>query len=481
MASLPVTSPSDGKLLKTLEIDSAATLSTKIENASAAQRLWARAPHAQRVALVEAYANALKASRETLGKLITDEAGKTVKEGLAEADSSADILLKTIKDIALPEFNGMLRRKERDPLGVVGLITSFNFPLVVAHWSIAPALLAGNSVVWKPSEKTPLVALAAKEIFDSIAGPLKDLLQVTIGTREIGQALVAHESIAIISATGSVGMGKGIDATLEKRKTRPAPSILELGGNNGAIITEKCSPALLNLAVNGILSSFLATTGQRCTNTRRVIVHRTHYKEVVRLFREKLDSFTGSGAIVNPLGGASNEFGYGALIDADAFAIFERSKSEAREQGGEIFGGARILSQEYPDAYYVEPALVLMPMQTEVMHKETFAPLLYMTPYDGDVETACAILNSPENAGLVSAVYTQSQGEADRFAQASLAGHVLINSPRGTGTPAYGMGFGGNRDSGIGEILNTPDPLAAFSSPRHFRRIAQFKDVPMND
>ena len=480
-ATLDVTSPADGSLITRLTPDTAAALSRKIAAAANAQKRWETTPHAARCALVEAYSAALRTNREKLGGLITSEGGKTQKEALGEADSSADVLLKTIKDVSLPELNGMLRRKERAALGVVGLITSFNFPLVVAHWTIAPALLAGNAVVWKPSEKTPLTAQACKEIFDSVAGDHKDLLQLAIGTRDIGEALVENEQVALVCATGSVAMGKGIKASLAKRKTQPAPSILELGGNNGVIISQHSSPAHLQFAVSSILNSFLGTSGQRCTNTRRLIVHRSVYGEVVSLFREKLDVFVGSGAIVNPTLGASNEYGYGPLIDADAFARFEKAKADAKAQGGEVIGGTRLLAAQYPNGYYVEPALALLPTHTDIMHQETFAPILFIAPYDGGIDEAAAILNAPDNAGLVSGIYTQSQKEADRFAQLSQAGHVVINSPKGTGTPAFGMGFGGNKDSGEGEILNAADPLAAFTSPAHYRRIAQNKDVVMED
>ncbi|NBX03611.1 MAG: aldehyde dehydrogenase family protein [Alphaproteobacteria bacterium] len=478
---LKVFSPADGALITEIKTDSTATLSNKIAASANAQNKWKPAPHSERVVLVEAYSAALKNHHEELAKLVTHEAGKTNKEALTEVDGAADILIKTIKDITLPELNGMLRRKERDALGVVGLITSFNFPIAVAHWTIAPALLAGNSVVWKPSEKTPLVAQRCKEIFDSVAGQYKGLLQLAIGARDIGELLVGDERTALISATGSVGMGLGIRNILAARKTPPAPSILELGGNNGVIISNKISPAHLEFAVSSIMGSFLGTSGQRCTNTRRIIAHRELLRQLVESFKAKLDVFVASGAIVNPLLGASNDYGYGPLIDADAFNRFEAAKAQVLAEGGEIIGGARLLSAQYPGAYYVEPALALLPSQTAIMHQETFAPILFIAPYEGSVDNGIAMMNAPENAGLVSGIYTLSQKEADIFASTSEAGHVLINSPKGTGTPAFGMGFGGNKHSGVGEILNAADPLAAFTSATHFRRIAQNKDIAMDE
>ena len=175
-----------------------------------------------------------------------------------------------------------------------------------------------------------------------------------------------------------------------------------------------------------------------------------------------------------------DDFGYGPLIDGDAFSRFEQAQKKVIQAGGKILFGKRILVAEYPKAYYVEPALALMPEQTEIMHEEVFAPLLFITPYAGDIHAALKLLNAPENAGLVSGIYTQSQEEADIFAAHSDAGHVLINSPKGTGTPAFGMGFGGNKSSGEGEILNAADPLRPFTRDTKFSRIAQNKDIKMD-
>lgn len=475
---LAVTCPADGSTLAHLIPDSAQSIDSKMHSAANAQTRWHSLLRPEREKKLEQFAAALRSHREQLATLITYEAGKTPKEAMVEADGIADIILKTIKDASLPEFNGMLRRKEREPLGVVALITSFNFPLVVAGWTLAPALLAGNAVVWKPSEKTPLVATATKAIWDNTHPEYADLLQLAIGLRNIGEALVAHDVVAMVSATGSVGMGKGINATLAKKQS-PARTILELGGNNAVVISQHVTPAHLAWTAGALLHSFFGTSGQRCTNSRRVIIHRSHHGELIRLLTEKLAAFIASGVITSPLAGTSNDYGYGPLIDEDAFNRFEYAKSQARAQGGEILFGARLLAEQFPAAYYVEPALALMPEQTLIMHEETFAPLLYITPYDGDIHHAITLANAPANGGLVGAIYTQKQSEADLFATLNQAGHCLINSPRGTGTPAYGMGFGGNKDSGEGEILNSADPLAAFTRHTRFMRIAQNKDIAM--
>lgn len=477
---LEVTSPADGSVIAAIAQDTAKAVGEKITAARGAQKLWSGRLRSERIPLIKALSEAIKEQRDPLATLITLEAGKTLKEAYTEVDGSASILLKTIEDASLADLGNMERVKERPPVGLVGLITSFNFPLVVANWNMGAALLAGNGVVWKPSEKTPLVALAYYGVFRAIAGTQTDLLQVVVGGRELGEALVAHEEIDMISATGSVAMGKGIRATLGRKFNKGQKHILELGGNNGVIISQHSSKDHRDWAVQSMLNAFLGTSGQRCTNTRRVFIHRDVYDEVCETFKTALDAFIASGVIQNPLLGESNEYGYGPLIDAGAYRRFDRAMRMAEAQGGLAVLGQRLMKEEHPDAYYVEPALAFLPAQTAVMMEETFAPLLFLVPYDGGVEEAVKLLNEPANSGLVSAIYTQKQEEADYFARHSDAGHVLINPPKGTGTPAHGMGFGGNKESGEGEILNGADPLQAFTRDGHFRRIASNKDITMD-
>jgi aldehyde dehydrogenase (NAD+) len=228
------------------------------------------------------------------------------------------------------------------------------------------------------------------------------------------------------------------------------------------------SPSHLEWSLSAVLNSFLGTTGQRCTNTRRLIVHASMMDKTVAILSEKIASFV------------PEDFGYNVLIDGDAFARFEKAKQQALAEGGHIIMGARTKADIAPHGYSVEPALALMPKHSAIMEEETFAPLLFITAYHGDIAQALALVNQPANAGLVNGIYTQSQHEADYFAAHNLAGHSLVNSPKGTGTPAYDMGFGGNKESGQGEILNAADPLAAFTRPDHFRRIAYNKDIVMD-
>jgi aldehyde dehydrogenase (NAD+) len=463
---LSVQTPITGEPLATLARDTPTSVEQKIRQAEAAQARWAQVPYATREAFLKALAAETGKQEGLLAELITAEGGKIPAEGEGEVKNVGATITKTMKDA---EDKGT----ETQPAGVVGLITSYNFPLSVAGWTLAPALLAGNSVAWKPSEKTPLTALAFLSVFNEAAANFnrgqggevipQGLLQVLVGERDIGQALVASEQVSMVSATGSVGMGDGIKATLAGKTNQGLPPILELGGNNGVIISARNDDQHLDRAVSSILHSYFGTGGQRCTNTRRLIVHEDVYDRVMQLLKAKVDAFTVSGQIKEPVADQPNAYGYGPLIDAGAFHGMSAAMERARAEGGTIHGGARLMGDRYPHAYYVAPAIAEMPAQTPIMHHETFAPLLFVTKYKGGIEEGIRLVNEPDNAGLVNGLYSQSRLEQQTFAEANEARHSVINSPRGTGTPAHGLGFGGNKKSGEGKILS-PDPLAPFST-----------------
>lgn len=476
---LAVTSPATGDMVASLAVDDAASIAQKASIAREVQQLFSRLPRARRADCLRRFAEAIRRERMVLAELIMLEAGKTQKEALIEADGAADVMERTIQDCSLPDSANMIRCKERPALGCVALITSFNFPLVVAGWTLAPALLAGNAVLWKPSEKTPLTALAVLAIARQALGDFAELVDVVVGAREVGAALVSEPLIDMVSATGSVAMGRGIRALLAARSHPCSKPILELGGNNGVIISGHMTDSHSEWALDALLHSILGTGGQRCTNTRRLIVHISQLDNVCDGLMRRFESFVGSGAVANPLTGESNAYGYSPLIDADAYQRFELAKQSARHSGGRVLGGDRLMAEAFPEAFYVAPALAVVPAQSEAMLEETFAPFVWVCAYDGGIEEAVKLVNAPANAGLVAGIYTLSQREADYFAYHADAGHVLINSPKGTGTPAYGMGFGGNKDSGEGEILNSADPLRPFTRDTHFRRIAQCRDIPL--
>ncbi|MDX2073727.1 MAG: aldehyde dehydrogenase family protein [Alphaproteobacteria bacterium] len=436
-----------------------------IADARAAQEKLETLGRKGRESLLLAYAEALKNSQPHLVETLARDAKKTMKDAQAEVAASIDIIGKTVRDATLPDMGDMVRERRRLPVGVVGLITSFNFPMVVAHWNIAPALLAGNAVLWKPSEKTPLAAFECKKIWDAVAGDYCDALQIVGGNRELGAAMVADEAVDMISATGSVAMGEAIKKSLAAKKNNSVPPILELGGNNALVIGAQMNDDHLGFALGALLSSFLGTTGQRCTNTRRLIVHEQWCEKTVSGMERLLGEFIASGAMRDP----ENIYGYNALIDRDAMERFAQAKAQAAAEGGRIlFGGEG------------EPALAVMPSQTSIMHTETFAPLLYIVPYRGDIRDAMALVNAPDNAGLVNGIYTLGAGEVAEFILLNQAGHSVVNSPKGTGTPAFGMGFGGNKASGAGEILWGGDPLAAFTRPGGTRRVAINKLIPLS-
>lgn len=471
-------SPINGELLATLASDDGASLAQKILALKTAQRKWQALPRAIREAFLKHYAAAIREHTDALKTLVVIDAGKMFFEAAGEVAGSAAVLENTIAQTAKLEEGGEL---SRPALGVVGLITSYNFPLAVAHWTIAPALLAGNAVLWKPSEKTPLVALAIEAIFASAATSFADaeippqLLQVLLAGRDVGQLMVASDDVAMISATGSVGMGKAIHATLETRHTKPAPPVLELGGNNPVIISGELTDAERETALKSVLFSAVASSGQRCTDTRRLIVHDSQYDVTLAWLKKQEQAIIDKGIIGNPFDLAEAKESYGPLIDEHAYQSYVQALERSFAAGGVMHVGEatyqdmpdesayRLYADRWPNAYYPKPVLVEMKQQVPggLLHDETFAPILFLLRYS-DFTQALELANAPTNAGLVQGIYTHSRAEASAFAGACAAGHGVINSPTGTGTPAGGLGFGGCRDSGEGEILGL-DPLAPFS------------------
>ncbi len=464
---LGVHSPINGKLIASLRFDTQITFQQKINEAIRAQKEWSKLSLSERQDFLIHLAKTTEDYKKDLAPFITYEAGKVLKESEGEVSNIKGTIDTTIKNVTARNKEDSTREKWK-PLGVIGLITSYNFPLAVAGWTIAPALLSGNTVLWKPSEKTPITALAFELIFRKAVNSYtkakvpEALLTVVLGKSDIGEQMVANEHVSMISATGSVGMGKGIKAVTAKKSKASYKPILELGGNNAVIISKNNDDAGLEFAASSILKSVFATGGQRCTNTRRVIVHHDVFGKFSAIMKDKFHSFIQSAAICNPVESKDDVYMYAPLIDKRAYEEFVFAKVEAEKEGGTIHFGKRMLEKEFPDAYYVAPALALMAKHSDIMKKETFAPILFVAPYDGNIEEAVKLVNLPENGGLVNGIYTKDESEIAAFVENNLAGHTVINSPKGTGTPAHGQGFGGNRDSGEGVILS-PDPLLYFT------------------
>jgi aldehyde dehydrogenase (NAD+) len=320
------------------------------------------------------------------------------------------------------------------------VISAFNFPVAVWSWNAALAIVCGDPVVWKPSEKTPLTALACQSLFDRAAARFgadapAGLSSVLIGDRSIGERLVDDKRIALVSATGSTRMGREVGPRLAQRFAR---SILELGGNNAMIVTPSAD---LELAVRAILFAAVGTAGQRCTSLRRLIVHPDVYESLVPRLKE---AYAGV-PIGNPMDSSKL---VGPLIDRDSYEGMSRALAAASAEGGIVTGGARVLADQHPDAYYVEPALVEMPVQSDTVRHETFAPILYIMLYDS-LDEAIALQNDVPQ-GLSSCIFTTDLREAERFLAASGSDCGIANVNIGPSGAEIGGAFGGEKETGGG-------------------------------
>ena len=384
----------------------------------------------------------LRTAKEDLGLLVTLEAGKTLSEGLGEVQEMIDIcdyavgLSRQLFGLAIATERPEHRMMETwHPLGVVGVISAFNFPVAVWSWNAALALVCGDAVVWKPSEKTPLTALAVQAIFERAAARFGDapahLSSVIIGGREVGEALVDHPRVPLVSATGSTAMGRAVGPRLAARFAR---SLLELGGNNAAIVAPSAD---LDLTLRGVAFAAMGTAGQRCTTLRRLFVHRSLYDGFVG----KLKAAYASVRIGDPRDGDTL---IGPLIDEAAFDAMQRALDDARAAGGKVTGGERVKGPG--QGVYVRPALAEMPAQSDVVRRETFAPILYVMAYDQLDEAIAA--NNDVAQGLSSSIFTLDLREAERFLAASDCGIANVNiGPSGA---EIGGAFGGEKETGGG-------------------------------
>jgi aldehyde dehydrogenase (NAD+) len=329
------------------------------------------------------------------------------------------------------------------PLGVTGIISAFNFPVAVWAWNAALALVCGNPVVWKPSEKAPLCALATQALFVRAvekyvamgAVAPDSLSQVLIGRAELGDAMVGDARIALISATGSTRMGRAVAARTAARFAR---TILELGGNNAMIVS---AAADLDLALRAIVFSAVGTAGQRCTSLRRLIVHRSVHASLVMRLKQAYASVQ----VGDPLLAATL---VGPLIDQAAFDAMQAALAQAHSEGGNVHGGERLLTAEFPDACYVRPAIVEMPSQSAIVCHETFAPILYVLDYD-DFGEAIALLNAVPQ-GLSSSIFTTDVREAERFMAVAGSDCGIANVNIGPSGAEIGGAFGGEKETGGG-------------------------------
>ena len=439
-ASTPIT----GDVLFTVAETTAPQADEAIAEAAQAFTTWRTTPAPVRGALVARLGQLLVEHKADLATLVTVEAGKITSEALGEVQEMIDICEFAVglsrqlygKTIA-SERPGHRLMETWHPLGVVGVITAFNFPVAVWSWNTAIALVCGDTVVWKPSELTPLTALACQALIERAAndvGASVHIARLIQGGREVGERLVDDPRVALLSATGSVRMGQQVGPRVAQRFGK---ALLELGGNNAAIVTPSAD---LDLAVRGIVFSAAGTAGQRCTTLRRLIVHSSVADELV----ERIVSAYRQLPVGDP---AADGTLVGPLIHETAYREMVGALEKARADGGEVSGGDR---REVGDesAYYVAPAVVRMPAQTEVVHSETFAPILYVLTYE-ELDEAIA-LNNEVPQGLSSAIFTLDVREAERFMAADGSDCGIANVNIGTSGAEIGGAFGGEKQTGGG-------------------------------
>jgi aldehyde dehydrogenase (NAD+) len=453
---LTVRTPITGEVIAQIPTISAEAARKAIAQAHIAFLEWRTVPAPKRGELVRLLGEELRAEIDSLGRLVTIETGKLLTEGHGEVQEMIDIctfaagLSRQLSGLTVPSERPKHRMMETwHPLGVVGIISAFNFPVAVWSWNAALALACGNAVVWKPSEKTPLTALATQAIFERAAkkfgGVPNGLATLLIGDATVGQQLVDSPLIPLVSATGSTAMGRAVAPKLAARFAR---AILELGGNNAAIVAPTAD---LDLTLRAIAFSAMGTAGQRCTSLRRLIVHESIYDKLI----PQLKKVYASVVIGDPREPSTL---VGPLIDQRSFEGMQNALEQAREDGAAVTGGdrinegrsndGRITSNNQPESFYVRPALVEIASQTDIVKHETFAPILYVMKYT-DLCDALRLHNEVPQ-GLSSSIFTMNLREAELFLSATGSDCGIANVNIGTSGAEIGGAFGGEKETGGG-------------------------------
>ncbi|MCR5878572.1 aldehyde dehydrogenase family protein [Phenylobacterium sp. J367] len=442
----PVRSPVTGEVIAEVHDNTTAEVSAAIEAAHKAFLAWRTVPAPRRGELVRLLGEELRASKEDLARLVTLEAGKIVSEANGEVQEMIDIcdyavgLSRQLFGLTIATERPDHRMMETwHPLGVVGIISAFNFPVAVWSWNSALAFVCGDACVWKPSEKTPLTALAVQALFERAVAKFGDapanLSAVILGGREVGEALVDHPKVPLVSATGSTAMGRQVGPKLAQRFAR---ALLELGGNNAAIVAPTAD---LDLALRGIAFAAMGTAGQRCTTLRRLFVHESHYDTLV----PRLKAAYGSVPVGDPRDAGTL---VGPLIDPASKAAMDKALADARAAGGKVHGGEAVEVPGCAEAAYVRPALVEMDSQADVVRRETFAPILYVMKYR-DLADAIRLQNDVPQ-GLSSSIFTNDMREAELFISAAGSDCGIANVNIGPSGAEIGGAFGGEKETGGG-------------------------------
>lgn len=447
-SDLVISSPIDGSPLATLRTDKPADMEQIVANARTAFAAWRSVPAPHRGELVRRYGLLIREHKEELSLLLSIENGKILTEARGEVQEVIDIcdyavgLSRQLFGLTIASERPEHRLTEYwHPVGVLGLISAFNFPAAVWAWGTTVALVCGDSAIWKPSEKTPLTALAFAQLLSKAAADYDlapdNLIQLVIGQAECGAFIADHPDVAIVSATGSVRMGQDVGVRVAKRFGR---SILELGGNNAAIVAPSADPGL---ALRATVFAATGTSGQRCTSLRRLIVHESIRDDFV----QKLVATVASLRIGSPL---VDDVHVGPLIDKPAFDAMQRALEQARQQGGTVYGGERVHFEGSGDGYYVRPAIVEMPGQSAIVCEETFAPILYVMSYQS-FDEAIALQNGVPQ-GLSSSIFTSDVREAERFQSGEGSDCGIVNVNIGTSGAEIGGAFGGEKVTGGGRV-----------------------------
>ncbi|HEX8428510.1 aldehyde dehydrogenase family protein [Hymenobacter sp.] len=445
--SKAINSPADGRRIGTVALATAADYDQVVAVAQAAFATWRTVPAPKRGEIVRQIGNKLREYKEPLGKLVSYEMGKILQEGLGEVQEMIDIC-----DFAVGlsrQLHGFTMHSERPahrmyeqyhPLGIVGIISAFNFPVAVWSWNAMLAAVCGDVCIWKPSEKTPLTAVAVQHI---LADVLREnelpegVFNLVIGEAEIGARMAADVRVPLVSATGSTRMGKKVGEVVGARLGR---ALLELGGNNAIIVTEHAD---LDIAIRAIVFGAVGTAGQRCTTTRRVIIHESVFEDV----KARLLKIYPNLPIGNPLQEGTL---VGPLIDQDAVQNFTKALESVQAEGGKLLTGGEVLTGVgYETGTYVQPALVEVENHYHMVQEETFAPILYLIQYSGGVEEAIALQNGVRQ-GLSSSIFTLNMREAEAFLAHTGSDCGIANVNIGTSGAEIGGAFGGEKETGGG-------------------------------
>jgi aldehyde dehydrogenase (NAD+) len=441
-----VYSPVDGKIIESLSLDNSKSVDEKISRASEAFKHWRQVPAPARGELIRLYGQKLREHKKTLGALITLECGKITAEGEGEVQEMIDIcdfatgLSRQLYGLTIAtERPAHSLRESWHPLGPVGVISAFNFPMAVWSWNMTLAVVCGDSVIWKPSEKSLLCAVACQHLFELTCQEYgkapEGLCQIIMGEAEVGQQLVDDTRVPLVSATGSTPMGRVVGQRIAMRFGK---SILELGGNNAIIVSPSAD---LSLALPAIVFGAVGTAGQRCTTTRRVFAHASVFDELLSRIKSVYSEL--------PIGDPAKEnILVGPLIDKDAYENMQVALADAQKMGCEVTGGERVLGEELPDAYYVRPSIVEGGDSMNNVSTETFAPILYFFKYD-DLDDAIARQNDVPQ-GLSSAIFTNDVREAELFTSATGSDCGIANVNVGTSGAEIGGAFGGEKETGGG-------------------------------